>query len=146
MQHNSKQPFIYNVAIEDGTNTAEGQVVVDWGSTPHWIDDLRERLDNAYRIALIPKQVGSLPVVSTILDGDKRWLIGSRVCGRISGGTGVEMRIYFIGWQKTAYDADGEKINIKSVQWIYPGGAAECSDEPTLVDDFLNSFEARMKQ
>jgi hypothetical protein len=134
MQRKSKLPFSYNISIE----SKEESVLVDWGNTPGWMEACRDRLDSAYRISLIPKVAGSAPVVSAILDGEKRWLIGSRVCGKINKGTGdgKELRIYFIGWQQTV-----NGLNVKSIHWVYPGGAVECSDEPTLVDRFFELGE-----
>jgi hypothetical protein len=130
MQRKSKLPISYNVAIE-----GKRQILVDWGNTPGWLETYREDLDNAHRISLIPKEGQPIPVVSVILDGSKRWIVGSRVCGRVNKGTGEgsEIRIYFIGWQQTIGN-----INVKSIHWVYPGGAVECADEPMLVDHFLN--------
>lgn len=134
----SKVPITYDILIEvDDAN----QFRVDWGKTPDWIKIHKEHLDNARRISLLPKpgQVG--PMVSVFLDGDKRWVIGSRVHGSATAGTGVEFRIYFIGWQRTVGNE-----NVKSVHWVYPGGMVECSPEPTMVAQFMEHFKKQAGQ
>lgn len=136
-QYKSSLPFSYNVAIE-----GKRQILVNWGNTPGWLETYRDDLDNAHRISLIPKDANSgVPVVSAILDGKKRWIVGSRVCGSISRstGSGSEIRIYFIGWQQTVGGT-----NVKSIQWVYPGGAVECADEPMLVEHFLGDAKEYM--
>ena len=152
MQHKSKPPITYNVLIE----SEKRQVTVDWGKEKHWMETYRDDLDNAHRISLLPKpgQVG--PMVTVFLDGDKKWVIGSRVHGSMTDGSGIEFRIYFIGWQRTiwkeVYDETGEPVtddsnskeNIKVVHWVYPGGAVECSPEPTLVGYFMEHFKKRL--
>ena len=131
MQVKSKVPIVYNVIIE-----GEDQIEVDWGNDPGWIQRHKDALDNAERISLIPKIEGPYPRVTVLLDGDKRWVLGSRVHGSMTDGTGIEFRTYFIGWQRTV----GSE-NVKSIQWVYPGGAVECSPEPTMVGYFREHFK-----
>jgi len=130
MKQVSRLPFVYNVVIEG----EKRQVEIDWGNSPDWMDVFRDDLDNAKRISLVPKDkaANNLPIIAVYMDGDKRWVVGSRVFGQIADNRGVEMRIYFIGWQMTVGG-----VNIKSIHWVYPGGAIECADDPTLVNYFL---------
>lgn len=123
----SNLPITYNIAIENG----DGQALVDWGNEKNWLVTHKELLDNADRISLIPKEQG-LPVVTVALDNEKRWVVFSRIYGRISGGNGREIRMYCIGWQKTV-----RGVNEKSLLWVYPGGAVECADQPTMINKFL---------
>lgn len=123
-----KLPFAYNVAIE----SEEEQVLIDWGNEKGWQDTHKELLNSADRISFIPKEQ-NLPVVTVALDNEKRWIVFSRVHGRISGGNGREIRLYCIGWQKTI-----RGVNEKSLLWVYPGGAVECADFPTMIEQFLN--------
>jgi len=125
-------PLSYNVAIE----SVDGQVLVDWGNEKNWQETHRELLNSAHRISLIPKnKVHDQPVVSIVLDGEKRWVIFSRVYGHVAGGNGREIRMYCIGWQKTI-----RGVNEKSLLWVYPSGAVECAEQPTMIDHFLEGF------
>jgi len=122
----SNLPFAYNVAIE-----GKEQVLIDWGNSPDWVKKYDSLLDEADRISLIPKDKSNgLPVVTAHLDNDKRWIIFSRVAGQINGPNNI--RLYAIGWQQNI-----KGINIKSIQWVYPGGTVENAEEPTFIDEFL---------
>jgi len=70
------------------------------------------------------------------LDGDKRWVVFSRVAGNVMGGVpgAGQLRIYCIGWQRAVR---GEAV--KSLTWVYPGGVTENADEPTLIDVFMRA-------
>lgn len=131
-QVNSSLPFSYNIGIEVDKDQ---QFVVNWGQDKDWQTRMRTMLDSAFRISLIPKEKNGGPIVTVALDDNKRWVIFSRVVGQVASATGrkVEMRLYCIGWQKKI-----KGVNVKSLQWIYPGGTIECSDEPTLVKYFLS--------
>lgn len=123
----------YDVVIESGG----GSIRIPWGTgaAKGWVDRFRNELDHANKISLIPNEAGEgLPVVCIDLEGDRRWVIFSRVCGTVNQATGEEkrMRLYCIGWQRTV---NGE--NVKSLTWIYPNGAIENSKEPTFVNRFL---------
>jgi hypothetical protein len=120
-------PFLYDVAIE-----GDYQVLIKWGETPNWIADHKELLENAHQISLIPKEQGNgMPVVTARLGDGKRWILFSRVVGQINGPK--SLRMYAIGWQKTVKGS-----NIKSIQWVYPGGTIENAEEPTFIDRFLS--------
>ena len=128
----------YDIAIEPPSDRQK--IVIDWGNMPGWIDAYQDELDGAKAIALIPKDGEQMPVVRTSLMGDRRWIIFSRIAGRIMGGvnTGGLLRIYCIGWQRTVR---GE--NVKALTWVYPGGVIECADEPTMLDAFLALEEGK---
>lgn len=120
----------YNVLIE-----REGKgIQVDWGNEPGWMERYRDHLDTADRITLVPKPGVPMPVVSTRLGDGKRWILMSRVRGILNQGTGQEseIRLYFLGWQKTV---GGE--NVKSITWIYPNGMTENAEEPSFAHHFL---------
>ena len=116
---------VYNIAIESD----DAQELVDWGNAPGWIEQHRAILDTAHTLSLIPKDGYELPVVSVRLDGSKRWVCFSRICGQLPGG---QVRLYCIGWQSTI-----KKINVKSLLWVYPSGAVECADDPSYWQEFL---------
>ena len=118
----------YNIAIEG----LDEQVLIDWGNEKGWQTTHKDLLASAHRISLIPKEITGQPIVSIALDNEKRWIVFSRVVGRIVGGDGAEVRLYCIGWQRTV-----KKRNEKMLLWVYPGGAIECADNPTMVDRFL---------
>jgi len=120
-------PIEYNIAIE---NAGRPDVVVDWGNTPGWVEQHRERLDTADRISLIPKNGQPLPTVTVALDGERRWVVFSRVCGVVNGDKHI--RLYAIGWQQTV-----RGVNVKSLTWVYPTGAIEHAERPSFVNRFL---------
>lgn len=122
----------YDIVIEPLGDRPE--IIIDWGNMPGWADTYRAELDGAGAIALIPKDDEQMPIIRTSLTGDRRWVMFSRVAGRIAGGqnTGGLLRIYCIGWQRTVR---GE--NVKALTWVYPGGVIESADEPTMLDIFL---------
>lgn len=117
----------YNIAIE-GRGYQE---LVDWGEAPDWQKALQDQLESAQRISLIPKTSNGLPVVTVELGEDKRWVVFSRVVGRLGG---KRIRLYCIGWQMTV----GTK-NIKSLQWVYPNGVIESADRPNYADLMLEA-------
>ncbi len=123
-------PWTYDLLIEGNFNP----VKIDLGNDEGWIKKYREELDAAERISLVSKDSKEQGSVITIsLDGDKRWVFFSRVCGRISGGTGKQIRLYCIGWQRTVA---GE--NVKSLTWVYPNGVIENNVDPAFTHHFLN--------
>ena len=130
--------ILYDIVVEPLGDRPE--IVIDWGETPGWIDTYRDELDGARAIALIPKDGEQMPVVRISLTGDRRWVVFSRVAGRIAGGQKTEglLRIYCIGWQRTVR---GE--NVKALTWVYPMGAIESADEPTMLDAFLAIEEGK---
>lgn len=115
----------YNIAVEGNGY----QELVNWGETLGWQKILSDQLESAQRISLIPKTSNGLPVVTVELGEDKRWVVFSRVVGRLGG---KRIRLYCIGWQMTV----GTK-NIKSLQWVYPNGVIENADEPSYADLML---------
>lgn len=117
----------YDVAIEG----AFGNVLVNWGHEPGWIDECREQLETAERVSLIPKEGIALPVVTVGLGDGRRWVLFSRVFGKT--GTVRRVRLYCVGWQRTV-----RGVNTKALLWVYPGGAVECADEPSFVDRFFD--------
>lgn len=132
-------PIKYDIAIE----RSQGQpIVIPWGNAPNWIKVYRDDLDNAAGIALIPKEGQFMPVVRVGLGGDRRWVIFSRVAGRITAGVaGAQVRAYCIGWQRTV---QGE--NVKALTWVYPSGAIESADEPTMLGAFLRHAEEKSRE
>ena len=116
--------MLYDIAIE----APDKQALVKWGEEKGWLETHRQLLNRAERISLIPKQAG-MPVVTVRLDRDKRWVIFSRVYGRIPGG---QVRLYCIGWQATV-----RGVNVKSLLWVYPNGSVECSEVPSYWKKLL---------
>jgi len=130
--------FLYKIIlIEDGVTSA----VIDWGNEPGWIDKYKAELERATRIWLVPKANGSpLRSVSVKLDNDKRWILFSRVYGKSDLGFGHLVRIYALGWQDTR-----DKINRKSMMWIYPSGEVEIAEEPSFGPLLLNIADGIIK-
>lgn len=128
----------YDVVIE----TEKGAIVVDWGGSPNWADRYRVQLDGAKAIALVPKGPESLPVVRIELGLGKRWVIFSRVAGRVSGGldTSGVLRLYCVGWQATI-----KGVNVKSLIWIYPDGVIENANEPSMLQPYLALEEKKRR-
>lgn len=125
-------PIEYNISVE-GRDIED--VLIDWGNAPGWAEEHAEQLEQADRIALIPKDGGAaarLPVVAVALSGGRRWVVFSRVFGRLDG-TGRRVRLYAIGWWTWIGEWEVESIN-----WIYPTGIVENAREPTLAEILLN--------
>ena len=119
-------PLEYNIAVEgDGPD-----ILIDWGHAPGWATEHRDRLDNADRISLIPKDDVALPVVTVDLRGDRRWVVFSRVCGLVNNDKRI--RVYAIGWQRNV-----RGVAVKSLTWVYPNGAIEHAEEPSYIGKFL---------
>lgn len=114
--------ILYNIAVE----SPNGQRLIQWGDERGWMD--RDLLNSATRISLIPKQ-GGMPIVTVRLGGDKRWVLFSRVYGRIPGG---QVRLYCIGWQATV-----KGVNVKSLLWVYPTGSVECAELPSYWKELV---------
>lgn len=130
--------FLYKIVlVKDGVVTA----VVDWGNEPGWIDGYSTELKEANRIWLVPKDTidSRLKSVSVKLDGNKRWILFSRVYGKSSVGLDSQIRIYALGWQDTK---DG--INRKSMMWIYPSGEIEIAEEPSFGPMLLDIANGRI--
>jgi len=123
---NDNTAYRYNVAIESPV----GQTLVQWGADPNWMEINRELLATAHTLSLIPKDGQALPVVSVRVDADRRWILFSRVYGRVTGPG--QVRLYAIGWQSTV-----RGVNVKAIQWVYPTGAIESADDPTYWERFL---------
>lgn len=121
----------YDVVIENGQDDA---IVINWGQTPGWVKQYRDHLDSARAIGLVPKGPGKLPVIRVELGPGKRWVIFSRVAGRVLGGMNTDglIRVYCIGWQSTVKGS-----NVKSLTWVYPAGVIENAEEPSMLDMFL---------
>jgi len=118
--------ILYSLAFE-----GDGSLLIDWGNTPGWLETHREFIDSATRVTLVPKdRDGGLPVVTVALTGDRRWVASMRVLWRSDNPNRV--RVYVIGWQDTV-----KGVNVKALTWVYPNGAIECSDEPTLWKHYL---------
>ena len=111
--------MLYNIAVE----APDEQCLIQWGNERGWLETRRDLLDKAARISLIPKEMGELPVVTVQLGNGKRWIVFSRVYGRLPGG---RVRLYCIGWQATV-----KGVNVKSLLWVYPTGDVECSELPS---------------
>jgi hypothetical protein len=131
-------PIGYDVVIERADENRS--VVIPWGDAPNWIEEYREDLERATGIAYIPKEGVHLPVVRIELGGDRRWVLFSRVAGTISSTPSAELRVYCIGWQRTV-----EGHNVKALTWVYPSGAIESADEPTMIGAFLRELATREK-
>jgi len=113
--------FLYDLAVESPV----GQSRIKIGAEAGWLDTYRDLLSTAHRISLIPiDQTTSLPVVSVVLNSDRRWIFFSRVYGIL--GTANQVRLYAIGWQETI---DGHSV--KNITWVYPNGVIEMADEPS---------------
>lgn len=129
--------FSYDVVIFRG----DKQIHVDWGNAPGWIDKYREDLDNADRIWLIPKGDNKLlRNVSVNLEGDKQWILFSRVFGSTAAGLDAQVRVYAIGWK--------EKVNgvvRKSITWIYPSGEIEVAEKPSYAKVFIDMLMREKK-
>ena len=122
----STPPLLYDIAVECG----EQSILIQWGNSPQWITRYRDELTHADRISLIPKSSASgLPVVTVRLTEGRRWVLFSRVYGRVPGG---QIRMHCIGWQATV-----KGVNVKSLLWVYPTGDVECGDEPTWWKEIL---------
>ena len=117
----------YNVLIEGSDGKQAG---IQWGEEPGWIEAHRDLLDRAKHISLIAKKGSKLPTVITSLEDGKRWILFSRVYGQATGSK--QIRLYALGWQRLV-----KGINVKSLQWVYPGGAVENAEEPTFWQAFL---------
>jgi len=118
--------YLYDIAVESGNQS----LLIDWNSESGWIQKYAKELNEAERISYIPKDGSGLPVVTVVLDNGKRWIVFARNFGIL--GTPNQTKIYCIGWQKTI---DGESV--KQLIWIYPTGAIEFSDQPTLWKLFI---------
>lgn len=121
-------PFEYDIVI---ARLNSPLLRIDWGSTPNWMRDLADELNDADQLWLVPKKSPS-PYKSLMVDlrGGKRWIIFSRVFGQ--SGNPNRVRLYAIGWQMTVGDA-----NVKSIMWVYPSGEIECAEEPSYWRNFL---------
>ncbi len=130
MQKSKDLPWSYNLLIEGQFEP----IKVELGDDPKWMEKYKKELDTAEQISLVPKDGINVvvPVITVALDGEKRWIFFSRVCGRIVGGTGKEIRLYCIGWQETY-----KNKNFKSLTWIYPNGVIEESDKPSYTHHYL---------
>lgn len=105
---------------------------IDWGNCPNWADRYRDDLNNAHRISLIPKKIGGhLPIVTVAMGEGRRWIVFSRVFGRM--GQEARIRLYAIGWQATV-----KGRNVRSINWIYPNGTVENAIDPSLWMQFLD--------
>lgn len=120
----------YNIAVE----TEDTSILIPWGEAKGWADKYRDQLNSADSIALIPKEGESLPVVTVDLSEGRRWILFSRVYGVLNKSSGGknEIRMYCIGWQKKI-----KGTNVKSLNWVYPGGSVENGENPTYVDEML---------
>jgi hypothetical protein len=119
--------YLYDIAIE----APDGQIKIDWGHTPGWMETHRALLDTAERVSLLPKDPAvGLPLISTQLQPGQRWVLFSRVYGQVTGGQ--QVRLYCIGWQQTI----GGK-SVKALTWVYPNGVIENGNEPTYWLNFL---------
>lgn len=124
----SSVPWKYNLIIEGEFDP----IIVKLGDSPDWIDKHKEQLEGASRISLVSKEGMEMPFVTVALDEDKRWIFFSRVHGTISGGSGIEIRLYCIGWQTTV-----QGTNVKSLTWIYPNGVTENGPAPMFTHHYL---------
>lgn len=133
MEHKSDPAWKYNLMVEGDFRT----VVIDLGNSPGWEDKYRDQLDNAERISIMAKPGEEMPFATVELDGDKRWIFFSKVCGRVNvpTRTGAAIRLYCIGWQRTI-----EGTNVKSLTWIYPNGMMENGPNPMFTHHFLNQI------
>lgn len=123
----STPPILYNIAVEGKA----GNILIDWGNSPGWLKRHAEELAQAEYLSLLPKSADSpLPVLVVKLEQRRRWILFSRVYGTIPGVR--QVRLYCLGWQNTV---GGE--NVKSLLWVYPGGAVECAEEPSWVGEVL---------
>lgn len=113
----------YDVVFEAGGKSLR----IDWGNSPGWKDKYADFIGKAERISLVPKQKGR--VVTVVLDGNKRWIVFSRVFGQ--AGSSRTVRLHCIGWQVTV----GGR-NVQSKTWVYPDGTIENSPDPTLWRKF----------
>ena len=119
--------YIYDIAIE----APGGQVKIDWGNAPGWMEMHRVLLDTAERVSLLPKDTAvGLPLISTQLQPDQRWVLFSRVYGQVT--SGKQVRLYCIGWQQTV-----SSRSVKALTWVYPNGVIENDNEPTYWLNFL---------
>lgn len=133
----SNPQMLYNVAIEGDFQS----VLVEWGSTPGWLETYKDQLERATKLTLIPKPgLSGLPLVTVSPTGDKRWILFSRVFGQVNRQTGaeVQVRLYCLGWQ-TTFEGD----NLKLLMWVYPNGVVEAADEPTLWQLYLRPVPPR---
>jgi hypothetical protein len=123
-------PWKYNLLIEGGYGT----IHVDLGNEKGWMEKYSHELSAADRLLLTPKDGSTpMPIVSVELDGDKRWVLFSKVHGRVGLVNAGEIRMYCIGWQMTVGDT-----NIKSLTWVYPNGVIECGPRPRYVKHYLD--------
>ena len=128
--------FEYNILVEreESDKYPKESKLIDWGNESGWLEgESRELLDTADRISLVHKK-NPLKIVTVRLDGTKRFTIFSKVYGKINNpqGTKKEIRIYCIGWQDTI-----KGVNVKSLNWIYPNGMVENSEEPNYMHHFV---------
>lgn len=122
----------YNIAIE----TTGDSILILWGDSKDWAERYRNELDNANSLALIPKEGKRLPLVTVDLSGGKRWVAFSKVFGIMGKDDNKrrEIRLYCIGWQQKI-----SGTNVKSLNWVYPGGTVENSEKPNFVDKVLKA-------
>jgi hypothetical protein len=125
----SQPPFLYDVALEG----IGFQTLIDWGNSPKWMDRYADQLARLDRISLIPKSglPFQLPVVTAGITEGKKWIVFTRVFGRT--GQITRLRLHAVGWEE---NIDGKVV--KSIMWVYPNGAVECSVAPSYTNEFLD--------
>lgn len=116
----------YHIAVEGPA----GNILIDWNNTRNWQQRYAAELDQAPRLSLIPCEGSRLPVVTVQLDPSRRWILFSRVVGRIDADGRRELRMYAIGW---------ECGGVKSLTWVYPNGQIEVGDEPSYATAMLGN-------
>jgi len=89
-----------------------------------WVEKYREYLDGG-RITLLN---GASISVNTV---GRRWVMFYRTIGHMTGGRG-QIRLLCLGWQERV-----KGVDIKALNWIYPNGFVEVSEEPTLWQHFI---------
>jgi len=119
----------YDIIAERG---GKGRIF-KWGEEEkNWISKYRSYLDSADRISFIEKD-SHIVTITVSLNGSKRFVFFSRVFGKVnSSGQEKQVRLYCIGWQDTI-----KGINVKSLNWVYPDGMIENSEEPSYIHHFI---------
>jgi len=89
-------PIEYDILVE-----ANGQSTrIGWGDCPQWATRHRVELDAADYISLLPKDGADLPVVVLAKPEDAKWIVFSRVFGKIGAGVAQpQFRCYALGYQ-----------------------------------------------
>ena len=121
-------PIEYDILVE-----ANGQSTrIGWGDCPQWAARHKAELDAADYISLLPKDGADLPVVVLAKPEDAKWIVFSRVFGKIGAGVAQpQFRCYALGYQWN-HDARPKEMRTHLV-WIYPNGTVEVGAEPSLA-------------